>query len=461
MSLIKCPECGESVSDRALGCPHCGFTIAGNIIKCPECGESVPKDSVACPKCAFPLQEGKEEKKGEAVTFDLYNKEKEEQKLGPTFIEAKKLYENKSFIPAFDKINIALSVTPNNDECLKLKAAIISEIRDNSLKIATDLFKQKEYTEALTEVQSALRYAPNSHELNNLFCDIKSTKSRRRTRITTIIIIVIFAVVGSIAYGAYNSYKEAEEDKAWTEAKDSSTVSSLEHFMELYPGGNHAFEAEELLMQLRKVDSDYWEGIRLSSDVSKFEEYKTKFPQGIYLAQADNSIDSLDWVQASKMNSPEAYAGYLSSHPQGKYSSDALTAQSKITSMAPSEGDIENMKNYFSTYYSAVEDKDDNSVLDFFEPVTRQYYGIANAKKGDIMSNLKKMHGKDTRQVSIKINNDDFMLVKDESGNYNVTFSIGVSYDQEDATAESSSNMIVNAVVNQNKKIVSITSQKQ
>lgn len=28
MALIKCPECGKQVSDRASSCPNCGFPIA-------------------------------------------------------------------------------------------------------------------------------------------------------------------------------------------------------------------------------------------------------------------------------------------------------------------------------------------------------------------------------------------------------------------------------------------------
>lgn len=33
MSLIPCPECDESVSDRAHACPHCGFPVAEEIGK--------------------------------------------------------------------------------------------------------------------------------------------------------------------------------------------------------------------------------------------------------------------------------------------------------------------------------------------------------------------------------------------------------------------------------------------
>ena len=27
MALIKCPECGENISDKANTCPHCGYTL--------------------------------------------------------------------------------------------------------------------------------------------------------------------------------------------------------------------------------------------------------------------------------------------------------------------------------------------------------------------------------------------------------------------------------------------------
>ena len=36
MALIKCEECGESISSSAKVCPHCGVKI--NLQTCPECG---------------------------------------------------------------------------------------------------------------------------------------------------------------------------------------------------------------------------------------------------------------------------------------------------------------------------------------------------------------------------------------------------------------------------------------
>lgn len=36
MALIKCPECGREVSDKAKACIHCGFPLDG--IEIPQGG---------------------------------------------------------------------------------------------------------------------------------------------------------------------------------------------------------------------------------------------------------------------------------------------------------------------------------------------------------------------------------------------------------------------------------------
>ena len=49
--IIKCPECGHQVSDKAETCPSCGIAIAGNITKCPHCGGIMLANQDVCPNC--------------------------------------------------------------------------------------------------------------------------------------------------------------------------------------------------------------------------------------------------------------------------------------------------------------------------------------------------------------------------------------------------------------------------
>jgi hypothetical protein len=53
MALIKCPFCGESVSDEADKCPHCGADLKSGFL-CPECGTSLKSLDRPCPKCGCP-----------------------------------------------------------------------------------------------------------------------------------------------------------------------------------------------------------------------------------------------------------------------------------------------------------------------------------------------------------------------------------------------------------------------
>lgn len=70
MSLIKCPECGKEVSDKALACIHCGFPLQKAVEEtipkiqyCPYCGKQNTIESTFCAYCgkSFKKDEGKQE----------------------------------------------------------------------------------------------------------------------------------------------------------------------------------------------------------------------------------------------------------------------------------------------------------------------------------------------------------------------------------------------------------------
>lgn len=60
MALVKCKECGKSISDTARTCPHCG--IKTEVETCPECGKKVKQNDDFCSNCGYPIK--KENKPG-------------------------------------------------------------------------------------------------------------------------------------------------------------------------------------------------------------------------------------------------------------------------------------------------------------------------------------------------------------------------------------------------------------
>ena len=63
MAMVKCPNCGEMISDRAKECVHCGYKLNNFTVQCPDCGTYVSEDLDVCPKCGCPLHERQPDKK--------------------------------------------------------------------------------------------------------------------------------------------------------------------------------------------------------------------------------------------------------------------------------------------------------------------------------------------------------------------------------------------------------------
>src|SRR5688572_19078912 len=52
MSLVKCPECGNMMSDKAVACPGCGApNTSAEVPRCHSCNTTLAANSKFCPNC--------------------------------------------------------------------------------------------------------------------------------------------------------------------------------------------------------------------------------------------------------------------------------------------------------------------------------------------------------------------------------------------------------------------------
>lgn len=60
MAMIKCPECGQEISDKAKKCVHCGKVLIEDkpaTKVCGDCGKENPIDATECVHCGCPFEE--------------------------------------------------------------------------------------------------------------------------------------------------------------------------------------------------------------------------------------------------------------------------------------------------------------------------------------------------------------------------------------------------------------------
>ena len=66
MGLITCPNCGETISEKAIVCLHCNLNLSQqNLVMCEDCGTEYEIKLSACPNCGCPnsIASQKKEKK--------------------------------------------------------------------------------------------------------------------------------------------------------------------------------------------------------------------------------------------------------------------------------------------------------------------------------------------------------------------------------------------------------------
>ena len=86
MALIKCSECGESISSSAKICLHCGVKI--NLQTCPECGAKLKGDETNCPECGYPIN------KKNATNIITENLDKITGAKSESYVKFKDLFKN-------------------------------------------------------------------------------------------------------------------------------------------------------------------------------------------------------------------------------------------------------------------------------------------------------------------------------------------------------------------------------
>ena len=255
MAIIKCPECGHQVSDRAKTCPSCGVEIEGRITRCPECGEVVFKNQEQCPACHHPLPTmpapatggGTEIQESaqttipvETITYDSEETQQPRQKHTKT-------------ATAVVVVIVVLLITA-------LTAVYIYKNQEGQNEI--DAYGKVMASTEPAELQNYLDIytdAPEAHR--------DSVETRLR--------------------------KLQTADTEWANAVASGSKAALEKYMQLHPTSLHNVEAKI------KIDSLDWVSACETNTTEAYQAYISNHPDGQYADDARAKFEKLDALTVS------------------------------------------------------------------------------------------------------------------------------------------------------------------
>ncbi|MDO5525417.1 MAG: zinc ribbon domain-containing protein [Prevotella sp.] len=244
--IIKCPECGRQVSDRAKTCPGCGVDIAGNVTTCQSCGATVFSDQEMCPVCHAMLAGTQTANRDTVVAQDV--------------MTAKETLDNSD----------GANGSKNGGKKKRTAVWVIVVALVVTLSVVFGGLYLYQNMERHNEEEAYLNaLASNEPSVLQNYLDIYGGRAPQE-HIDSVEVYL-------------DRFKEM--DKEWNDAKVSRSRTALERYLKMHPGSVHEPEAKIM------IDSIDWVVATLADTQDSYQRYMNGHPDGMHYDEAVQQYD--------------------------------------------------------------------------------------------------------------------------------------------------------------------------
>lgn len=156
------------------------------------------------------------------------------------------------------------------------------------------------------------------------------------SKIVIIAIGLVIALVTILTVLFLSRNTQAKNElRAYENAMKSYEPAVVQNFLDMYRDASedHRDSVKAHLEVLKKIDCD-WERARKKLSRVELLRFIEQNPKNVHVKEAYLLVDSIDYVAATKANTPEALKKYMDEHEQGYYYSEASNAYEDMVEQA-------------------------------------------------------------------------------------------------------------------------------
>lgn len=230
--------------------------------------------------------------------------------------------------------------------------------------------------------------------------ETNSPKKKSAAITIALVIIVILALAGAAVWFLFfRGGTDADEQTTYNniiryenEHQLDSLSEALDDYFDTY--NSDAFHYSQLkdLHDRFFTERADWQASEGLMSVEAVRHFLDIHPDGFYLKDAQQKLDSLSYVEACATNTREAYEHYLSQFSQGKFASEARKQLSEIDNEDLSIDEKVAVKETITTHFDALGDNDKGAISATLAAEISSYIGKANPELEDIYAYMSSMH---------------------------------------------------------------------
>ena len=282
-------------------------------------------------------------------------------------------------------------------------------------------------------------------------------KSHRSVWPTIILVILILASAGTGGYYYTLHLKEQKEREDYERLEGKTNPEFYQQFLVTYPESPYYQEIEGRMQELLEEKKD-WEQLLRDINRSNVLQFLQKHPNTLRQRTCESLLDSIDWLDALTVGSEEAISDYLQKHPAGRYAGDAADKKNVLLLTKVTASERTMIRGTLETFFSKVIANQDAEAARAAVPDTM--INFCGKEKADIETILQFAQDKKAKDVlGLHYDLGQQMSVRKETlpdGNtgFSVEVSLQETISRSDVTQPLSNVYNVNALINQDQKIV-------
>lgn len=449
--IIKCPECGHQISDKAPLCPHCGVEIAGHLVKCSNCGETYLNVETSCPNCHYSELTGSEDGAKEDLKV-VGNTD--DSVVSATAVE--EVSESETSVPEIDGTE-----SIGAEEEYVAEKTSISETDDEVLQAV-------ELEEVAESEEESEMFVDAEIDDDDEMTEETKAETKKNNHIALLVSLLLAVLIGVIFLFFYNKGLLADQAAdEYSVALKSNDVELIQKYLKEHPNASAEQKAtlQNAIATLTQGD-DELSKVEAQNTIEAYRAYLAKNPDSEKKNEILDKMDEIAWANATAEDTEKSYLDYCLFVEQQKYGKHKAEAEDKLKDMAeaslPVEASSEDkskavsaVRNFLVGINSRSADKIKAEVAETFS-----FKGASGATAKNVMEYIRvDLYKADVSQAIWNLNKESANVTvekkEDGSSALKITINGFIAYSKKDGTSPKV-NKTINATL-QNGKITAIS----
>lgn len=321
--------------------------------------------------------------------------------------------------------------------------------------------------EKCPECESSLSPLPNpsleenpKQETEPQKAPVKRRPKKRRLKRSVVWGSITVIFLGLLAFG-YHYYsmqrQQQKEQDDYERLAETTNPVFYQQFIEEHPDSPYREEIMERMLTLQK-ETEAWERLLQGINRKRVTKFLEEYPGSLRQRLCEDMLDSIDWHDALASNTEQAITKYLANHPSGRYVTEAADKKNALLLAKVTPEERAMLRGVLETFFSkAIANQDIEAAREAIPDTTMNFCGNQKADAEAIVQYAREKMEKDVIGLHYIIGqqlNIHRETLPDGNTGFSVEVNLQETISRSDMNQPASNIYHINALINQEQKIV-------